>query len=448
MEEYLKLLLEQIRCKKAHLHIKEELQTHMEEQIADNMEKGMDWKQAEEAAVRDMGDPVETGIALDRIHRPQTAWGMIALMAVISVAGILMHLLISGQIIEYDEGVLSGSSAFALHTAVGFLLMLIVYRIDYSVIAHFSKLIAVVIMAIGLYGLVDGSVVYGLHYIRVLGFKISLLPIMILYVPLYGAVIYKYHGTGYKGLLKSVLWMLVPVWITFKLPSLSLSMIMLVSMSVVLTVAVAKGWFLVARKRTIAAIWGIELILPALGLGAAYVFGWLRDYQIARIQAFLTNTGDANYITSLLRSILADIHLIGNSGRELIETLPAFNSDFVFSYMLSTYGILVGGIICCLLAAMVIKVFSVSFRQKNQLGMSMGCGCGMVLLLNMVISIGECLGLLPIAGTFLPFFSAGGWNIIVCYVLMGIILSIYRYKNIHTAHINTKKPIVKVMIQL
>ena len=60
MDEYLKLLLEQIRCTKARPYIKQELQDHMEDQIAENMKAGMDHEQAEKEAVRDMGDPVET----------------------------------------------------------------------------------------------------------------------------------------------------------------------------------------------------------------------------------------------------------------------------------------------------------------------------------------------------------------------------------------------------
>lgn len=55
MDEYLKLLLEQIRCTKARPYIKQELQDHMEDQIAENMKAGMDHEQAEKEAVRDMG---------------------------------------------------------------------------------------------------------------------------------------------------------------------------------------------------------------------------------------------------------------------------------------------------------------------------------------------------------------------------------------------------------
>ena len=47
MDEYLKTLLEQIRCKKARPYVKKELQDHIEDQIEANMQAGMDREQAE-----------------------------------------------------------------------------------------------------------------------------------------------------------------------------------------------------------------------------------------------------------------------------------------------------------------------------------------------------------------------------------------------------------------
>ena len=69
--DYLKLLTEQIRCKKARLMIEEEYQAHIDDQKLDFMAQGMSEAEAEEAAVREMGDPVEAGVQLDRIHRPK-----------------------------------------------------------------------------------------------------------------------------------------------------------------------------------------------------------------------------------------------------------------------------------------------------------------------------------------------------------------------------------------
>ena len=89
MEEYLKTLLEQIRCKKARNVVEEEIRGHLEEQIEEYQMAGMDPKEAEKAAVLDMGDPVQTGISLDGIHRPRISWKLVILIGVISLLSIL-----------------------------------------------------------------------------------------------------------------------------------------------------------------------------------------------------------------------------------------------------------------------------------------------------------------------------------------------------------------------
>lgn len=445
MEEYLKLLIEQIRCKKAQPFIRQEIQGHILDQIEANMLEGMTREEAEENAVKDMGNPVETGISLDRIHRPQIAWSMIALMAGISLAGIILHCIISRQL----GAEAMGSSDFTMYTIIGFILMLLVYRIDYSMLARFSKIIAALLLGIFVFALFEGTTIEGtIRYIKIAGCHIPLLSLMMLYVPLYGAVIYKYHGRGYDGFIKALLWMLIPVFAAFRLPSISFAALLLVSMSAVLTSALAHDWFCVAKRRVIAILWICEIGLPVGGLFCALLFGLLADYQSARIKAFFTSSGDANYITAQLRTILTDSQLIGNSGKNLTEYLPNFNSDYILSYVFSTYGFLFGAILCCALVILIVKIFSITFQQKNQLGMSMGCGCCMVLLLNIAINIGECMGLLPITQTFLPFISSGGSSILTCYILMGIILSIYRYKNIYPSHISTELPKINITIGL
>ena len=138
MDEYLKLLLEQIRCTKARPYIKQELQDHMEDQIAENMKAGMDHEQAEKEAVRDMGDPVETGISLDSIHRPQAAWKLLGMIILISIAGVLIHAGISGKA---SENAVAGSDRYVFHVMIGLAVMMILYLLDYTVLAKFSKIV-------------------------------------------------------------------------------------------------------------------------------------------------------------------------------------------------------------------------------------------------------------------------------------------------------------------
>ena len=90
-EEYLHTLTEQIRCKMARGTIEQEINDHIEDQKEEFLSEGMSQTEAEEAAVREMGDPVEVGLEMDRIHRPTMAWGMIALIVGLSLAGYLLR---------------------------------------------------------------------------------------------------------------------------------------------------------------------------------------------------------------------------------------------------------------------------------------------------------------------------------------------------------------------
>ena len=94
MEEYIKKVLEQVRFKKARKGIEDEIRSHIEDQIEDNMTVGMDRETAERAAVVDMEDPVEVGISLDRVHRPQIAWSMFLGAVIVGIIGSIIHLLI------------------------------------------------------------------------------------------------------------------------------------------------------------------------------------------------------------------------------------------------------------------------------------------------------------------------------------------------------------------
>lgn len=421
MEEYLKVLLEQVRCKKAHPYIADEMRSHIEDQAEANVAAGMSHEEAMKEAVRDMGSPVEVGISLDQIHRPQVAWDMIVLMAVISIIGIVVHALIGGKSHE--------SSYFALWTIAGFITMLVVYRIDYSFIGKHSRLLASVFL---------GSLLFVL---KTNSNQIPIVSFMMLYPILFGAVLYQYYGSGIGGILKSLLWMILPVFLILRLPSLITAILLFFSMAVVLSLAVWKGWFRVSKKIFLTLFWVIVALAPVVLLAGVLGLHWLDQYQTVRIQSFFSGSGDSNYITNIFRSALSDSQFIGGSGKESIGKLADFNSDYILAYVMSSYGIAAGLCVCAILTWLTIKIFHISIKQKNQLGLMMGCGCGVVFFSNIAINILENIGLLPVSQTFLPFFSSGGSNIVVCYVMIGVILSIYRYKSIVATHVKTCKTV-------
>ena len=74
IEEYLEIVSGQIRSKRARIMAVKEIEDHIKDQAGAYEEEGMKQETAMEEAVRQMGDPVTTGVELDRIHRPKMDW--------------------------------------------------------------------------------------------------------------------------------------------------------------------------------------------------------------------------------------------------------------------------------------------------------------------------------------------------------------------------------------
>ena len=68
-QEYMEILSGQIRCRQAVPLVIKELEVHIEEQKADFLAEGMQESEAEEMAVKEMGDPVEVGIWMESTGR-------------------------------------------------------------------------------------------------------------------------------------------------------------------------------------------------------------------------------------------------------------------------------------------------------------------------------------------------------------------------------------------
>ena len=457
METYLEKLLSQIRCKKARPYIAEEIRDHIECQIADNLSEGMTSEEAEKNAVTDMGDPVEVGISLDRIHKPKIAWKLLVIVGILSLLGILIQQSILRQpgfqeLETWRQEVYRYTTeGFVSCIVIGFILMCVIYFLDYTVIAKYSRFIGGAILILG------GLRVAGFGGVDINGvgnwvgfgmFRVSITSLMMFYVPIYGAILYKYRDGGFMALCKALLWLILPVFITSRIPSLGVAVIMMVSMLIELTVAVWKGWFQLPVKKTIIGMWLLFTAGPVLVLTAMYALHMLEAYQEARIRSYLSHSGDANYMMAMLHKFNENILLWGNSGKDVVGGLPEFNQDYIFSYILNSYGLLAGIFVAAILAALVVFLFGASVRQKNELGMVMGFGCGMIILLNISLNFAGMLGWIPLTSTFLPFLSFGRNNILLCYALVGIILSIYRYKDVYPKKFKASQVSLKKTITL
>ena len=105
MYNYLNIVSEQMRCKRARPAVLKELKDHIEDQKDDYMTAGMTAQEAEEEAVRQMGDPVEVGVSLDRLHRPKMEWKLLSYIFLLSILGMVLQIFVhrnAGALLETD----------------------------------------------------------------------------------------------------------------------------------------------------------------------------------------------------------------------------------------------------------------------------------------------------------------------------------------------------------
>ena len=107
--------------------------------------------------------------------------------------------------------------------------------------------------------------------------------------------------------------------------------------------------------------------------------------------------------------------------------LPDAHTDFIFSVIVEEMGILGGFIIVALLFGLSFRIFYIgreSLLRKNYFGFYFSYGVALLLGLHTFINVGVACGLLPTKGLTLPLISAGGTNLIIVCLMIGLILRV------------------------
>ena len=104
--------------------------------------------------------------------------------------------------------------------------------------------------------------------------------------------------------------------------------------------------------------------------------------------------------------------------------VPKQHTDFIFSVAGEELGLIGCFVIVLLLIAIIIRCFQVGIRSNNTIGLLVCTGIAGMLIFQTFENIGMCLGLTPVIGLTLPFFSSGGSSIVTMYAAMGIVSGI------------------------
>lgn len=259
-----------------------------------------------------------------------------------------------------------------------------------------------------------------------------------LYVPVFAGILYRLRKGGYRALLWAMGMQIVSAGLAYRVAgTLFTAGNIYVMCTILLVIAVAKGWFLVDKKRAIGVILGVLVILPAALIIMKGIFSGY-GFQVQRLLAWLNperDAGGAGYVYQWLRQEWGMVRLVGaadNSpllGDSLIGG-PFFTEPFILLQLICKYGILAGAALVVAFAAVVVRAFQIAKRQKNQLGFMLSVASFMVILLNCLEGILINTGYFLVSSMQFPFVTYSACTAMTYAALIGLLLSIYRNERI------------------
>lgn len=430
-EVFIQNVTEQIRCVKAREGIEKELSDHIADQTAAYEEAGETHEEAVRKAVQEMGDPVEVGVELDRIHRPQIDFKMMGMALIFSILGYFIVCAVNAEgFTQYPDYVTRQRVILLLSLGV----MAGMYFLDYTFIGHYAYGIYV-FLTIAIYCSMIVSV-------RKNGIPIAFM-LVYLYIPVYAGILYRLRRRGYGAIAVGIVIQIVTTMLVWSVSTMYITMNIYIMCMVLFVIALWKGWFDVDKKMAAVILIVVLVLLPAalLVCGIAWS-GRMDGFRIQRLLAWLhpeKDAGGAGYIYMWLRGTLGTAKLMGPSesnpymnGSLLNSYMPYPTEPFVLFQIICEYGILAGIIVVLAFVAVIVRAFQIVRRQKNQLGFMISAGCFIVLLINCLEGILINSGHYPVSSMQLPFVSQGACTAITYAAIIGLLLSVYRNERIVT----------------
>jgi rod shape determining protein RodA len=318
----------------------------------------------------------------------------------------------------------------AAYAGVGFVLMLLMTRFDYSRLREWK---------LGIYGVMIGSIllVYAFGFsargsqraiaLPFFSFQPSELGKLLLVVALAGFMVDRIRRlTDRETTSRMVLLAVIPAMLVIAQPDLGSGLVYLAILGSILFVA-GTPWTHFAALGGLAAVAIVVVVVAAPAVGVEV----LKPYQQDRLTAFLNPGDNQSREAYQVNQSLTAIGSGGKTGRgdEATQTkldfLPEHHTDFVFSVVGEEFGFVGAALILSLFALLIWRALRTLTMAKNFYGALVAGGITAMLMFQVFVNVGMTIGIMPITGIPLPLVSYGGSSVITTLMAIGLLQSIH-----------------------
>jgi len=164
-------------------------------------------------------------------------------------------------------------------------------------------------------------------------------------------------------------------------------------------------------------------------VGVDYAFEKLQPHQKDRINNLLgieTDLTGAGYNVNQSKIAIGSGGLLGKGFLQGTQTkfnfVPEQSTDFIFCTVGEEWGFVGSAILIGLLMAFILRIIYLAERQRSDFSRIYGYGVASILFFHVAINIGMTIGMAPVIGIPLPFFSYGGSSLWAFTILIFIFL--------------------------
>ncbi|QTA38394.1 rod shape-determining protein RodA [Thermosipho ferrireducens] len=220
-----------------------------------------------------------------------------------------------------------------------------------------------------------------------------------------------------KEFFISLVLTLIPIALIIKEPDLGMSILHLFV------------WFIMVLFSKIKIIYPLSIV--GIGAGSApiiYSF-FLEDYQKARILSFIN---PEHYAQGAAYNVIMAQNAVGSGGifgRGFLVSpsvngmfVPKIETDFVFSAFAEQFGFLGTILIIIAFGIIIFRVLLYQTYYKNAFWKFVSVGISATFMFHIFENIGMNIGITPVTGIPLPFFSYGGSSTFIFGVMIGFLL--------------------------
>lgn len=407
--QFLSEVCKGVRWKKAHPVIVQELADHIADQKEAYLAGGMPLEEAEQEAVRQMGDPVAIGKQFDAVYRPRPAWSLLVCIGLLLLGGILLQVF-----------VLPGSWRLSqmVCTAAGLAAFGALYFLDMRIFAARWVLPAYLLCLL----------LSGLFSTEINGASIPLSYLLLAApLPLCGCI-YRCRGQKWRGLFMCAAAAALMFTLALRLYASPAAFVMAgFTCFLLLLLAAGNGWFSLPRWQAV-----IAVCVPALLLGIWIVLSF--SHRLLPVLFPAQDPQGAGFFPLTVRSMLADAVLIGPGTvfSNVAERIPTFHHSFMLTWMIARYGWIVMIPICAVFVCLIVCGAVLAGRQNSFFGKLLCSAVLCVFTLQTICYICANCGLLFTTYFPLPLLYGGNYSALLNLPLMGVLLSTVRHGGLYT----------------